>query len=124
MAGTRSSSTEFLEKRARLLEKMADKTVSKLKVDDVKSKVYLHFCTANNFNTWRLHQIGKCSTEFGFQANVMKNNERYVPRGVVAVNYTPTVVVEERTITAVSSAALLMEAEKLRNKELYNLKSS
>jgi hypothetical protein len=94
-----AGSTEFLEKRA---SKMADKTASKLKVDDVKSKVYLHFGTANNFNTWRLHQIDNCSIEFGFQANVMKNNQRYVPRAVVTADYTPAVIVGEPAITEVS----------------------
>jgi hypothetical protein len=103
---------------------MADKTASKPKVDDVRSQVYLHFGTANNFNTWRLHQIDKCSIEFGFQANVMKNNQRYVPRGVVTADYTPAIIVGEPAITAVSLAALRLEAEKLRNKELHNLKTS
>ena len=55
---------------------MANKTVSKLEVKDVKRKLYLHFGTQNNFSTWRLHQIDKCSIEFGFQANIMENNER------------------------------------------------
>lgn len=103
---------------------MADKTASKPKVEDAKGKVYLHFGTENNFNTWRLHQIDKCSIEFGFQANVMKNNERYLPRGVVAADYTPAVIAGEPAITAVSLAALRLEAEKLRNKELHNLKTS
>ena len=51
----------------------------------------------------------------------MENNERYVPRGVVAADYTAAVIEGEPAIAAVSFAALRLEAEKLRNKELHNL---
>ena len=44
-----------------------------------------------------------------------------MPRGVVAADYIPAVIEGEPAITAVSLAALRLEAEKLRNKERHNL---
>jgi hypothetical protein len=64
----------------------------------------------------RRHQIDKCSIEFGFQANVMKNYERYMSRGIVAADYSPAVIEGEPAVSAVSLAALRLEAEKLRSK--------
>ena len=71
---------------------MAEKGVSKAKTEVAKSQLYLQFGVTNNFNIWRLHQIDRCSIEFGFQANVLKNNVQYVQPGVVASDYTPEVV--------------------------------
>lgn len=45
----------------------------------------------------------------------MKNNVRYVPRGVVAADYTPAVILGELALSAVSLAALRWEAENLRS---------
>jgi hypothetical protein len=53
---------------------MADKESSKSKSEDVKVRVILQFGAGNNFETWRLHVIDKCSIEFGFQANILPIN--------------------------------------------------
>ena len=84
----------------------------------------LQFGAANNFYTWRLSQIDCCSIEFGFQANVMKNNVIYVPPAVVAADYTPAVIEGEPALTAALLATLRLEAEKQRNKEVHQLKLS
>ena len=104
--------------------KMAERGISKAKVEVAKSQLYLQFGVTNNFNTWRLHQIDRCSIEFGFQANVLKNNVQYVPPGVVASDYTPDVVEGEPALTAASLVTLRLEAEKQRNKEIHMMKLS
>ena len=58
---------------------MAEKSAPKSKSDDLKDKLILQFGTANNFDSWRLYQIDRCSIEFDFQANILKNNVIYVP---------------------------------------------
>ena len=103
---------------------MAERGISKAKAEVAKSQLYLQFGMTNNFNTWRLHQIDRCSIEFGFQANVLKNNVQYVPPGVVASDYTPEVVEGEPALTAASLVTLRLEAEKQRNKEIHMLKLS
>ena len=103
---------------------MAERGISKAKAEVAKSQLYLQFGVMNNFNTWRLHQIDRCSIEFGFQANVLRNNVQYVPPGVVASDYTPEVVEGEPALTAASLVTLRLEAEKQRNKEIHMLKLS
>ena len=93
---------------------MADKTISKLEVEDVKSKFYLKVGTANNLNAsisnrQMFHRIR-------IPGKYMKNYERYMSRAVVAADYTPAVIEAEPAISAVSLAALRLEAEKLRSK--------
>ena len=103
---------------------MAEKTTTKPKSEDVKGKVILQIGAANNFNTWRLYQIDRCSIDFGFQANILKNNVIYVPPAVVAADYTPAIIEGEPAITATALATLRLEAEKQRNKEVHQLKLS
>ena len=85
---------------------MAEKSVSKSKSEDIKVKVILQFGTANNFNRWRLYQIDRCSIEYGFQANILKNNVIYVPPAVAAADYTPAIIEGEPAVTAASLATL------------------
>ena len=103
---------------------MADKASSKSKSEDVKVRVILQFGAGNNFETWRLHAIDKCSIEFGFQANILKNNVVYVPPGITAADYTPAIIAGESPLSAASLATLRLEAEKQRNKEIHQLKLS
>ena len=101
---------------------MAEKSATKSKSEEVKTKAILQFGTKNNFNTWRLLQIDRCTIEFGFQANILKNNVPYVPPGVTAADYTPAAIDGEPALTAASLATLRLEAEKQRNKEIHQLK--
>ena len=103
---------------------MAEKSSTKSKSEDTKSKVILQFGTGNNFNTWRLCQIDRCGIEYGFQANVLKTNVAYVPPAVTAIDYTPPAIEGEPALTAASLATLRLEAEKQRNKEIHMLKLS
>ena len=103
---------------------MAEKSAQKSKSEDLHSKLILQFGTANNFNTWRLHQIDRCSIEFGFQANILRNNVVYIPPAVAAADYTPAIIEGEPALTAASLATLRLEAEKQRNKEVHQLKLS
>ena len=103
---------------------MAEKSSTKSKSEDTKSKVILQFGTGNNFNTWRLCQIDRCGIEYGFQANVLKTNVAYVPPAVTAIDNTPPAIEGEPALTAASLATLRLEAEKQRNKEIHMLKLS
>jgi hypothetical protein len=66
---------------------MAQKTASTVKSEVTPGKVSLQFGKANNFHVWRL--FDRCSIEFGFQANALKNNVPFVPPAIVAADYTP-----------------------------------
>ena len=99
-------------------------SVPKSKSGDIKVKVILQFGTANNFNTWRLYQIDRCSIEYGFQANILKNDVIYVPPAVAAADYTPAIIEGEPAVTAASLATLRLEAQEQRNKEVHQLKLS
>jgi hypothetical protein len=68
---------------------MAQKTASTVKSEVTPRKVSLQFGKANNFHVWRLFQFDRCSIEFGFQANVLKNNVPFVPPAIVAADHTP-----------------------------------
>ena len=103
---------------------MADKASSKSKSEDIKVRVILQIGASNNFETWRLHVIDKCSIEFGFQANILKNNVVYVPPGITAADYTPAAMEGETALSAASLTTLRLEAEKQRNKEVHQLKLS
>ena len=103
---------------------MAEKSSTKSKSEDTKSKVILQFGTGNNFNTWRLCQIDRCGIEYGFQANVLKTSVAYVPPAVTAIDYTPPAIEGEPALTAASLATLRLEAERQRNKEIHMLKLS
>ena len=81
---------------------MAEKSAQKSKSEDLHSKLILQFGTANNFNTWRLHQIDRCSIESGFQANILRNNVIYFPPAVAAADYTPAIIEGEPALTAAS----------------------
>ena len=96
---------------------MAEKSALKSKSEDLKSKPFLQFGTLNNCNTWRLSQIDCCSIEFGFQANVLKNNVIYIPPAVAAADYAPAIFEGERLQRR-------LEAEKQRNKEVHQLNLS
>jgi hypothetical protein len=103
---------------------MAQKTSSTLKSEDVKSKLFLQFGKDNNFSAWKLLQIDRCSIEFGFQANILKNNVPYVPPAIVAADYTPSVTEGEAALNAAALSSLRVDAEKQRNKEILRLKQT
>ena len=71
-----------------------------------------------------LNVIDKCSIEFGFQANILKNNVVYEPPGKTATDYTPAAMEGETPLSAASLTTLRLEAEKQRNKEVHQLKLS
>ena len=68
---------------------------AKAKSDESKS-VLLRFGKETNFVSWKNFQIDACSREFGFLANVLKNGITYIPRAVVAADYTPAVEIENK----------------------------
>ena len=103
---------------------MAEKSAQKSKSEVLQNKLILQFGTANNFNSWRLYQIDRCTIESGFQANILKNNVTYIPPAVAAADYTPAIIEGEPSLTAASLATLRLEAEKQRNKEVHQLKLS
>lgn len=104
--------------------KMSQKSISTTKSEDVKSKVFLQFGKENNFHAWELYQIDRCSIEFGYQANVLKNNVPYVPPPTVAADYTPPVIAGEAALGAAVVALLRVDAEKQKNKEVLRLKQT
>ena len=105
---------------------------AKAKSDEPKS-VLLRFGKENNFVSWKNFQIDACTREFGFQANVLKNGITYIPRPVVAADYTPAVEIENEieggadvpeplaALNNTALATLRVEAEKDRNKEVKKL---
>ena len=101
---------------------MAQKTASSAKSDLTARKLLLQFGKENNFQAWKLHQIDRCSIEYGFQANVLKNNLPYVPPAIVSADYTPPVVAGEAALAAAALTLLRVNAEKQRNKEVLRLK--
>ena len=63
------------------IQEMAQKSAPAAKSETVVSKIYLQFGKTNNFQLSKTYQL-----EFGFQANVIKNNVPYVPRAIVAAD--------------------------------------
>jgi predicted lactoylglutathione lyase len=103
---------------------MAQKTASTLKSEDVKGKLILQFGKENNFTAWKLSQIDRCSIEFGYQANVLKNNVAYVPPAIAAADYTPPAIEGEAALSSAALTQLRVDAEKQRNKEVLRLKQT
>ena len=103
---------------------MAQKTASTAKSEVSTGKVFLQFGKENNFHAWRLSQIDRCSIEYGFQANVLKNNVPYVPPAIVPADYTPPAVAGEAALAAAALGLLRVDAEKQRNKEVLRLKQT
>ena len=101
--------------------------ISKVADSDSKKCLMLKCGKANNFIAWKLEQIEICAVEFGFQANIIKTNETYVPPAVTEADYMPPAAAAGAAITALTPAgmaALRLEAEKERNKEVRALKLS
>ena len=66
---------------------------AKAKTDERKF-VLLSFGKENNFVNWRNFPIDACTSEFGFQANILKNGVVYIPRAIVAADYMPAAEME------------------------------
>ena len=104
---------------------MSSKSTSNVKPSsEEKGKLMLLFGKANNFPQWKLCQIDICVKEFGFQANVLKNNVAYVPPAVTAADYTPAMLEGEPALTAAAITSLRVDAERQRNKEISKLKQN
>ena len=103
---------------------MAQKSAPAAKSETVVIKIYLQFGKANNFQLWKTYQLNHRSIEFGFQANVIKNNVPYIPRAIVPADYTPPLGSGEPALTAAALVLLRVNTEKQRNKEILQLKLS
>ena len=72
---------------------MAEQMSAKAKTDEPKF-LLLSFRKGNNFVSWRNFPIDVCTSEFGFQANILKNGVVYIPRAIVAADYMPAAEME------------------------------
>ena len=59
-----------------------------------------------------LFQFDRCSIEFVFQANVIKNKVPFVPRAIIAADYTPLIAAGEAQLPAAALALLRVHVEK------------
>ena len=103
---------------------MAHKTATTSKSEATPSKLLLQFGKENNLQAWRLFQLDRCSMEYGFQANVLKNNVPYVPPAILPADYTPPAIAGEAPLAAAALTLLRVDAEKQRNKEVLRLKQT
>jgi hypothetical protein len=103
---------------------MAQKTASTVKSEVSTVKVSLQFGKTNNFYVWRLFQFDRCSIEFGFQANVLKNNVPFVPPTIVAADYSPLLAPVEAQLSNAALALLRVDVKKRRIKEVLRLKQT
>ena len=90
---------------------MAQKTATTSKSEATPSKLLLQFGKENSLQAWKLFQLGRCSIEYGFQANVLKNNVPYVPPAILPADYTPPAIAGEASLAAAALTLLRVDAE-------------
>ena len=84
--------------------------------------VELEWGHENNFLEWKKFILGRTEREFGFLSNVIKNDRPYVPPAVQVEDYTPGVIDGQDNLSEKSVLSLRYDAEKMRMKEVNQLK--